>query len=113
MKKLEAIIKPFKLREVQDALADLGIDGITLTEVKGFGHDTVHKEMYRDSAYQVDFLPRFKVEVVVSDELLASVIAAVARSARTGKTGDGKLFVTSVEQAVYIGAEPTGLQAVG
>jgi nitrogen regulatory protein P-II 1 len=102
MKKLEAIIKPFKLREVQDALADLGVDGITLTEVKGFGHDTVHNERYRDSTYQVDFLPRFKVEVVVSDELIAAVITAVARSARTGKTGDGKLFVTSVEQAILI-----------
>jgi nitrogen regulatory protein P-II 1 len=113
MKKLEAIIKPFKLREVQDALADLGIDGITLTEVKGFGHDTVHREMYRDSIYQVDFLPRFKVEVVVSDEMLATAIAAVARSARTGKTGDGKLFVTPVEQAFLICAEETGLQAVG
>jgi nitrogen regulatory protein PII len=110
MKKLEAIIKPFKLREVQDALADLGVDGITLTEVKGFGHNTAHKEMYRDSTYQVDFLPRFKIEVVVSDDMLAAVIASVARSARTGKTGDGKLFVTCVEQAILI--EETGLQAV-
>ncbi len=113
MKKLEAIIKPFKLEEVKDALADLGIEGITLSEVKGFGHDTSHTEMYRDSTYQVDFLPRFKIEVVVPDEMLAAVIAAVARSARTGKTGDGKLFVTSVEQVIRIRTEETGLQAVG
>ena len=110
MKKLEAIIKPFKLREVQDALADLGVDGITLTEVKGFGHDTAHNERYRDCTYQVDFLPRFKIEVIVSDEIIATAIAAVARSARTGKTGDGKLFVTSVEQAILI--EESGLRAV-
>ena len=113
MKKLEAIIKPFKLEEVKDALADLGIDGITLSEVKGFGHDTAHTEMYRDSTYRVDFLPRFKIEVVVSDDMLAAVIAAVARSARTGKAGDGKLFVTSVEQVIRIRTEETGLQAVG
>jgi nitrogen regulatory protein P-II 1 len=112
MKKLEAIIKPFKLREVQDALADLGIDGITITEVKGFGHDTVHREMYRDCAYQVDFLPRFKVEVVVPDDVISAVISAVLRAARTGKAGDGKLFVTTVEQVIRIRTEETGLQAV-
>jgi nitrogen regulatory protein P-II 1 len=107
MKKLEAIIKPFKLEEVKDALADLGIEGMTLSEVKGFGHQTAHTEFYRENTYQVDFLPRFKVEVVVPDHLIHALICAVARAARTGKTGDGKLFVTNVERAIRIRTEET------
>jgi nitrogen regulatory protein P-II 1 len=112
MKKLEAIIKPFKLEEVKDALADLGVEGMTLSEVKGFGHQTSHTEIYRDSPYRVDFLPRIKIEVVLPDELVEAAINAVLRSARTGKVGDGKLFVTAVEQAIRIRTEETGVQAV-
>ena len=112
MKKLEAIIKPFKIEEVKDALTDLGVEGMTLCEVKGFGHRTAHVEVYRDAPYQVDFLPRIKVEVIVSDEMIEAVIQAVLRAARTGKVGDGKLFVTPVEQVIRIRTEETGVAAI-
>ncbi len=112
MKKLEAIIKPFKMEEVRDALADLGIDGMTLSEVKGFGHQTTHTEMYRDSSYRVDFLPKIKVEVVVPDEMVEDAINAVLHAARTGKSGDGKVFITTVEQVIRIRTEETGVGAI-
>ena len=112
MKKLEAIIKPFKIEEVKEALADLGIEGMTLSEVKGFGHQTAHTEVYRDAHYQVDFLPRIKVEIVVADDRLETVILVVLKAARTGKTGDGKLFITPVEQVIRIRTEETGVAAL-
>lgn len=112
MKKLEAIIKPFKIEEVRDALTDLGVEGMTLCEVKGFGHQTTHTEMYRDATYQVDFLPRIKVEVVLADEMIDPAIHVVLKAARTGKTGDGKVFITPVEQAIRIRTEETGPAAL-
>ncbi len=102
MKKIEAIIKPFKLDEVKDALTEVGVQGMTVTEVKGFGRTGGKKEVYRGSAYVVDFVPKIKVEVVVPESLVASVIDAIERTARTGRIGDGKIFVTPVEEAVRI-----------
>ena len=112
MKKLEAIIKPFKLEQVKEALADLGIEGMTVCDVKGFGHQTTHTELYRDNTYRVDFLPRIKVEVVLPDELIEVAVIAVTRAARTGKTGDGKVFITPVEQVIRIRTEETGVNAI-
>lgn len=105
MKKIEAIIKPFKLEEVKDALSELGIDGMTVSEVKGFGRQKGHTEIYRGSEYTVDFLPKVKIEVVVGDGQLDSAVSAIIKSARTGKIGDGKIFVASVEHAVRIRTE--------
>lgn len=105
MKKIEAIIKPFKLEEVKDALNELGIDGMTVSEVKGFGRQKGHTEIYRGSEYTVDFLPKVKIEVVVSDASADPALTAILKSARTGKIGDGKIFVTSIEQAVRIRTE--------
>jgi nitrogen regulatory protein P-II 1 len=105
MKKIEAIIKPFKLEEVRDALNELGIDGMTVSEVKGFGRQKGHTEIYRGSEYTVDFLPKVKIEVVVQDSSADDAVGAVLKSARTGKIGDGKIFVSSVEQAVRIRTE--------
>ncbi len=102
MKKIEAIIKPFKLDEVKDALTEIGVQGMTVTEVKGFGRTGGKKEVYRGSAYVVDFVPKIKLEVVVPEALVASVVDAMERSARTGRIGDGKIFVTPVETAVRI-----------
>lgn len=112
MKKLEAIIKPFKLEEVKQALTDMGVEAITLSEVKGYGHQTSHTELYRDAEYQVDFLPRMKVEVILNDDMIEQAVAAVTRAARTGKSGDGKVFVTSVEQVIRIRTEETGVNAI-
>jgi nitrogen regulatory protein P-II 1 len=112
MKKLEAIIKPFKLEEVKEALAELGIEGMTVSEVKGFGRQKGHTEIYRGSEYTVDFLPKIKVEVVLTDNLLDSAIKAIVGSAKTGKIGDGKIFVSNVEEAVRIRTEETGDKAV-
>ena len=112
MKKLEAIIKPFKLEEVRQALADIGVEAMTLSDVKGYGHQTSHTELYRDSAYQVDFLPRIKIELVLPDELLEQTIGVIIRAARTGKSGDGKLFVFPVEQVIRIRTEETGVAAM-
>ena len=112
MKKLEVIIKPFKLEQVRGALADLGIEGMTLCEVKGFGHETTHTEIYRDSPYRVDFLPRLKLEVVIPDELIDQALSVVLRAARTGKIGDGKVFITTVEQVIRIRTEETGVNAI-
>src|ERR1035438_6253587 len=98
MKKIEAIIKPFKLDEVREALSEVGVAGLTVTEVKGFGRQKGHTELYRGAEYVVDFLPKIKIEVVVADETVDSAIEAIVKAARTGKIGDGKIFVTTVEQ---------------
>jgi nitrogen regulatory protein PII len=108
MKKVEAIIKPFKLEEVKDALNALGIQGMTVTEVKGFGRQKGHTELYRGAEYIVDFLPKVKIEVVVREEILDDVLDAVAKAAKTGRIGDGKIFVFSVENAVRIRTGETG-----
>ena len=112
MKKIEAIIKPFKLEEVKDALADLGIEGMTVSEVKGFGRQKGHTEIYRGSEYTVDFLPKIKIEVVLADSLVESATAAILVAAKTGKIGDGKIFISPVEEAVRIRTEETGEKAV-
>jgi len=112
MKKIEAIIKPFKLDDVKSALAELGIQGLTVTEVKGFGRQKGHTEIYRGSEYAVDFLPKIKIEVVVADAQVASLVDAIVKSAKTGKIGDGKIFVSPVESALRIRTGETGEQAV-
>ncbi len=112
MKKVEAIIKPFKLDEVKDALSEVGVQGMTVTEVKGFGRTGGKKEVYRGSAYVVDFVPKVKLEVVVADSQTQSVIDAIEKSAKTGRIGDGKIFVTPVEQAVRIRTGEQGEEAV-
>ena len=112
MKKIEAIIKPFKLEEVKEALAEVGIQGMTVTEVKGFGRQKGHTEIYRGSEYTVDFLPKVKIEVAVSDEVAAKAIDAIGKSARTGKIGDGKIFVLPLEEVVRIRTDERGEKAV-
>ncbi len=112
MKKIEAIIKPFKLEEVKDALAELGIEGMTVSEVKGFGRQKGHTEIYRGSEYTVDFLPKIKIEVVLIDSLVEQAVAAITKAAKTGKIGDGKVFVSNVEEAVRIRTDETGDKAV-
>jgi nitrogen regulatory protein P-II 1 len=102
MKKIEAIIKPFKLDEVKEALADIGVLGLTVTEVKGFGRQKGHTELYRGAEYVVDFLPKVKIEVVLVDELVGRAIDAIERAAKTGRIGDGKIFVTTVDEVVRI-----------
>ncbi|HKB76005.1 MAG: P-II family nitrogen regulator [Myxococcales bacterium] len=102
MKKIEAIIKPFKLDEVKEALADVGVLGLTVTEVKGFGRQKGHTELYRGAEYVVDFLPKVKVEVVLTDEMVPKALEAIERSAKTGRIGDGKIFVTTVDEVVRI-----------
>jgi nitrogen regulatory protein P-II 1 len=112
MKKVEAIIKPFKLEEVKDALAEVGIEGMTVTEVKGFGRQKGHTEIYRGSEYTVDFLPKIKVEIVMDDDAVERALAAIVKAAKTGKIGDGKVFVTEVGQAVRIRTEEKGEKAL-
>ena len=112
MKKIEAIIKPFKLDEVREALSAIGVTGLTVTEVKGFGRQKGHTELYRGAEYVVDFLPKVKIELVVADGLVDQAIEAILNSARTGKIGDGKIFVSSVEQVVRIRTGETGESAV-
>ncbi len=112
MKKIEAIIKPFKLEEVKDALSELGIEGMTVSEVKGFGRQKGHTEIYRGSEYTVDFLPKIKLEVVLPDSRLETAIEAIVKAAKTGKIGDGKIFVSNVEDAVRIRTEEKGDTAV-
>jgi nitrogen regulatory protein PII len=112
MKKIEAIIKPFKLEEVKDALNELGIDGMTVSEVKGFGRQKGHTEIYRGSEYTVDFLPKVKIEVVVQDSQANGAIEAVVKSARTGKIGDGKIFVSTVDMAVRIRTDEKNEMAI-
>jgi len=112
MKLIIAIIKPFKLEEVKEALAELGIEGMTVTEVKGFGRQKGHTELYRGAEYVVDFLPKVKIEVVVTEKMLESAIEAIVKAARTGKIGDGKIFVSTVEQVVRIRTGETNEAAV-
>ncbi|MDQ6633060.1 MAG: P-II family nitrogen regulator [Verrucomicrobiota bacterium] len=112
MKKIEAIIKPFKLEEVKGALAEIGVEGMTITEVKGFGRQKGHTEIYRGSEYTVDFLPKIKIEVVLRDSLISTAVAAIIKAAKTGKIGDGKVFVSSIENAIRIRTAETGEQAV-
>ncbi len=112
MKKIEAIIKPFKLEEVKEALAEVGVQGMTVTEVKGFGRQKGHTEIYRGSEYTVDFLPKVKIEIVVDDAQSQSVAAVIVKSANTGKIGDGKVFISTVEEAIRIRTGETGSSAV-
>ena len=112
MKKITAIIKPFKLDEVREALSGAGINGLTVTEVKGFGRQKGHTELYRGAEYVVDFLPKVKIEVVVDDAMLELAIEAIMKSARTGKIGDGKIFVENIEQVIRIRTGETGLEAI-
>jgi nitrogen regulatory protein PII len=112
MKKIEAIIKPFKLEEVKEALADLGIEGMTVTEVKGFGRQKGHTEIYRGSEYTVDFLPKIKIEVVLPDNLVEDATVAVVKAAKTGKIGDGKVFVYHIDEAIRIRTDETGEDAI-
>ena len=112
MKKIEAIIKPFKLEEVKAALSDVGVEGMTVSEVKGFGRQKGHTEIYRGSEYTVDFLPKIKIELVVADRQADAAVQAIVQSARTGKIGDGKVFVCGVEEAVRIRTEERGEAAV-
>ena len=112
MKKIEAIIKPFKLEDVKEALSGIGVEGMTVSEVKGFGRQKGHTEIYRGSEYTVDFLPKIKVEVVLADSQVADAVQAVIKAAKTGKIGDGKVFVSSIENAILIRTDETGEQAV-
>ncbi len=112
MKLVMAIIKPFKLDDVREALSDIGVQGITVTEVKGFGRQKGHTELYRGAEYVVDFLPKVKVEAVVDDSLLDQVIEAISKAANTGKIGDGKIFVYNVEQAIRIRTGESGTEAL-
>ncbi len=112
MKKVEAIIKPFKLEEVKDALGDVGIEGMTVSEVKGFGRQKGHTEIYRGSEYTVDFLPKIKIEMVLPDNRVDAAVQAIVGSAKTGKIGDGKIFVSTVDEAIRIRTEEKGEQAV-
>ena len=112
MKKVEAIIKPFKLDEVKDQLNEIGVKGITVSEVKGFGRQKGHAELYRGAEYIVDFLPKIKLEIIVSDELVDNVINAVTKSEKTGRIGDGKIFVTSLEDTIRIRTGERGEEAI-
>ena len=112
MKKIEAIIKPFKLEEVKEALAEIGVEGMTVTEVKGFGRQKGHTEIYRGSEYTVDFLPKIKIEIVLADAMVEPATAAIIKAAKTGKIGDGKVFISPIDEAVRIRTDETGEKAV-
>ena len=112
MKKIEAIVKPFKLEDVKEALGEIGVEGMTVSEVKGFGRQKGHTEIYRGSEYTVDFLPKIKVEVVVTDDQVAAATEAVTKAAKTGKIGDGKIFIQPVEEAIRIRTGEQGEEAV-
>jgi nitrogen regulatory protein PII len=112
MKKIEAVVKPFKLDEVRESLAEVGVSGLTVTDVKGFGRQKGHTELYRGAEYVVDFLPKVKIEVVVADEMVDAAIESIVKAARTGKIGDGKIFVTSVEHVVRIRTGETNESAI-
>jgi nitrogen regulatory protein P-II 1 len=112
MKKIDAIIKPFKLEDVKEALSGLGVEGMTVSEVKGFGRQKGHTEIYRGSEYTVDFLPKIKIEVVLADSMVASAVDAIVKAAKTGKIGDGKVFVSPIDNAIRIRTEETGEAAV-
>src|SRR5690606_17534218 len=112
MKLIKAIIKPFKLEEVKEALSEIGIEGMTVTEVKGFGRQKGHTEIYRGSEYTVDFLPKVEVEIVVPDDIVSKTVAAILKAAKTGKIGDGKIFVIPIEEAIRIRTDERGEEAV-
>ena len=112
MKKIEAVIKPFKLDEVREALSEIGANGLTVTEVKGFGRQKGHTELYRGAEYVVDFLPKIKIELVVTDEMVEAAMEAIIKAAHTGKIGDGKIFVSGIEQVIRIRTGETGESAV-
>jgi len=112
MKKIEAIVKPFKLEEVKDALGEIGIEGMTVSEVKGFGRQKGHTEIYRGSEYTVDFLPKVKIEIVVPDAQADNAVAVIVKAAKTGKIGDGKVFISDIEDAIRIRTEEKGEMAV-
>ena len=112
MKKIEAIIKPFKLEDVKEALREAGVEGMTVSEVKGFGRQKGHTEVYRGAEYTIDFLPKIKLDLVVSDDLVPKVLAAIIGAAKTGKIGDGKIFVSAIEEAIRIRTEERGEHAV-
>jgi nitrogen regulatory protein PII len=112
MKKIEAIIKPFKLDEVKEALSSVGIEGMTVSEVKGFGRQKGHTEIYRGNEYTVDFLPKIKIEIVLADNLVSGAVEAIVKAAKTGKIGDGKLFVSPMEEVIRIRTEERGERAV-
>jgi nitrogen regulatory protein P-II 1 len=112
VKKIEAIIKPFKLDEVKEALQEVGLQGITVTEAKGFGRQKGHAELYRGAEYIVDFLPKVKIEIVISDDLVEKAIEAIRRAAQTGRIGDGKIFVSNIEEAIRIRTGESGLDAI-
>ncbi len=112
MKKIEAIIKPFKLEEVKEALTGIGVEGMTITEVKGFGRQKGHTEIYRGSEYSVDFLPKIKIETVVADDIVPSAIDAIVKAAKTGKIGDGKVFILPINEAIRIRTEERNERAV-
>ena len=112
MKKIEAIVKPFKVEDVKDALAEVGVDGMTVSEVKGFGRQKGHTEIYRGSEYTVDFLPKVKFEIVLEEERVQKVVDAIIRAAKTGKIGDGKVFVYPVEEVIRIRTEEHGVDAI-
>jgi len=112
MKKIEAVIKPFKLEEVREALSEIGINGLTVTEVKGFGRQKGHTELYRGAEYTIDFLPKVKLELVVAEDILDSAMDAIVKAAHTGKIGDGKIFVSNIEQALRIRTGESGDEAV-
>jgi nitrogen regulatory protein PII len=112
MKKIEAIIKPFKLNEVKDSLGEIGVQGMTVSEVKGFGRQKGHTEIYRGSEYTVDFLPKIKIEIILADSQVQAAVSAIIKAARTGKIGDGKVFISDVEEVVRIRTEERGEKAV-
>ena len=112
MKKIEAIIKPFKMEDVKDALAEAGIEGMTVTEVKGFGRQKGHTELYRGAEYVVDFIPKIKLEIVVSDEMVVKVVETIQNTAKTGRIGDGKIFIISIDDAIRIRTGEKGIEAI-
>jgi len=112
MKKIEAIIRPFKLDEVKEALVEEGIKGLTISEVRGYGRQKGHTETYRGSEYQIEFIPKIKIEVVVDDELLEKVVDAILRTAKTGQVGDGKIFISDIQEVIRIRTEESGSQAL-
>src|SRR5258708_34397946 len=112
MKKIEAVIKPFKVEEIKDALGEIGIEGMTVSEVKGFGRQKGHTEIYRGSEYTVDFLPKIKLEIVVADAQAESVVAAIVKAAKTGKIGDGKVFISHIEESIRIRTAEKGEKAI-
>ena len=112
MKKIEAIIRPFKLDDVREALSEIGVRGMTLTEVKGYGRQKGHTELYRGSEYKIDFLPKIKLEIIANDDMVDSIVAAVIKAAKTGQVGDGKIFVYPVEDVIRVRTEESGEEAL-